>query len=154
MSSVERTEERKEVPALSEEALRRGQEFVAGLETLQQALDGLQLGQEHSHSYYFTPKSGQYMVVVPKSPIERKLLGFKYHKGTEEHETTQTTEPFVVTRVEINGLASYRGESTELEIIGTSPSWKSENGYTAHSWSEQYAFNPSEHQIAIVDDSK
>lgn len=154
MSNMEQIEGRKEAPALSQEALRRGQEFVAGLESLQQALGGLSLGQEHSHSYYFMPNSGQYMVVVPKSPIERKLLGFKYHKGTSVHETTQTTEPFVVTRLEISGLTSYTGERTELEIIGTSPSWKSENGYVAHLWSEQYAFNPSEHQIAIIEDSK
>lgn len=152
MSSVEHNNDRKEIPVLSEEALRRGKAFVAGLESLRQSLGGLSLGQEHSNSYYFTPSSGQYMVVVPKAPVERKLLGFKHHKGTEVHETTQTTEPFVITRLDINGLVSYSGELTELEIIGTSPSWKSENGYAAHSWSEQYTFNPSEHQIAIVEE--
>lgn len=154
MRDIELTDERKDIPALSEEALRRGQEFVDGLGSLQQALSGLSLGQEHKHSYYFTPKSGQYMVVVPRSPIEHRLLGFKHHKGTKVHEITQTSEPFLITQLEIHGLASYTGEHTELVIIGTSPSWESENGYVAHTWSEQYVFNPLEHQIAIVDDSE
>jgi len=154
MTTAEQVYTKAEVPKVSEEALERGRQFVNSLDALRQSIQGVQLGYEHGLDYYFVPKSGQYMVVIPSKPIDIRLLSFKYHKGAEIHETSTTTEPFVVSRLHINGLTDYRGEQSSLEFVGQSPSWKSDNGYVAHLWSEEYTFNPLEHQVAIVDDTQ
>jgi hypothetical protein len=142
-----------ETPQINEEALQRGKSFVSSLDALRQSLQGLRLGEETSPGYYFSPKSGQYMVVIPSTPIKTELLGFKYHKGTYVHDDITTSEPFVVSRLQINGLTDYFGKQSSLEFVGESPSWASDNGYTSHLWCERYTFNPLEHQIAIVDDN-
>ena len=153
MTSVERLKTRAEAPQVSAESLERGRLFISSLDSLRQSLQGIKLGQEHGLDYYFVPSSGQYMVVIPNSPVKTELLGFKHHKGTEVHEAHPTTEPFVLSRLRINGLTDYFGEQSSLEFIGESPSWDSDNGYAAHRWSERYTFNPLEHQVAIVDEN-
>lgn len=154
MTTAEQVHNKAEAPQVSEEALERGRQFVNSLDVLRQSLQGVQLGYEHGLNYYFVPKSGQYMVVIPSKPIDTKLLGFKYHKGTEAHEASTTNEPFVVSRLHINGLTDYRGEQSSLEFVGQSPSWDSDNGYATHHWSEEYTFNPLEHQVAIIDETQ
>jgi hypothetical protein len=152
MSSHEHVNERKEIPGISEEALIRGNEFTDALLALKRSFDGLDISQDHIPTYQFGPDSRQYIVVIPRLPIQRKLTRIKYDRGPEVYDTTTTSEPAIITSLEIKGLVSH-GEDKDLTIVGTSPPWMSGNGYVANSWREEYTFNPLEHQLAIVDEN-
>ncbi len=152
MSNNERIGERKEISGISQEALRRGNEFVDGLLALKKCFEGLDIGQDYVPTYQFAPDTRQYMIVIPRLPIERKLTHVTYDTGPEVHDVTTTSEPAIITGLEIRGLVSH-GDDKDLTIVGTSPAWMTGNGYVANSWREEYTFNPLEHQLAIVDEN-
>jgi hypothetical protein len=152
MSNIERLNEAREIPGITEEALKRGDEFVDALLALRKSFDGLAISHEEALTYHFAPDAKQYMVVIPRLPIERKVTRISYDRGPEVHETNTTAEPTIITALEIKGLVSH-GEDKDLQIVGTSPAWMTGNGYVANTWREEYSFNPLEHQIAIVDET-
>lgn len=154
MATAEQVHTKTEALKVSKEALERGRQFVNSVDALRESSSGVRFSRDHYLVYEFVRHSGQYMVVIPSKPIETRLLGFKAHKGTQVHEISTTTEPFVVCRLRINGLTDYDGEPTTIEFVGESPSWNSDNKYVAHSWSEAYIFNPLDHQVAIVDETQ